>query len=123
VQVVALPAARVLAPQAMETLVMVGSGVSVMTAEADFDVLATLVAVTVTDDPVEGAVRTPAGVMLPAVADHVTAFEIVPVVVTVGVQVVLAVSMMLVDEQATETAVTAFGAFSARVTEPDFVGS
>jgi hypothetical protein len=105
------------------TPVIVGSGVSVMTAEADFAGFATLVAVTVTDVPVDGAVRTPAEVMDPPEVVKVTAFEMVPVLATVGVQVVLLPSTRVVAWHTSERPVMAAAGVSEMLSEPDFVGS
>jgi hypothetical protein len=58
---------------------------TVTTAEADFVVSATLVAVTVTLPPVAGAVSKPPAVIVPPEADHVMAlFETVPVTLAVN---------------------------------------
>jgi hypothetical protein len=123
VQVVPPPAVRLVAWQVTETPVMVGSGVSVMTADADLVVSWTLVAVTRTEDPVLGAVRRPAGVIVPADAEKVTDFEMVPVPVTVGEQVVVLPSTIVVAWQATAIEVMTLGSTSPRLTVPLLVGS
>ncbi len=75
VQVVVLLAARLVAPQAMETPVTVAAGAMVREIDPDLVVSWALVAVTVTEVPVVGAVSTPAEVMAPADAVQFTAEE------------------------------------------------
>jgi hypothetical protein len=71
-----VPPARTLpVPQTTEMLEIVAEGVTGTTTEDDLVGSCVLVAVTVTDVPLLGAVRTPAGVIEPAEADHVTAEE------------------------------------------------
>ncbi len=122
-QDVLVPATRLLAWQVTATPVMVGRGVSVISADADLVLSCTLVAVMTTEFPVVGAVSTPAGEIAPADAAKVTAFEILPVPVTVGEQVVELPATIVVGRQATDTAVTVGGELSGMVTEPDLVES
>jgi hypothetical protein len=97
---------------------MVGSGVRVISADADLVVSCTLVAVTVTELPTFGAVRTPVEVIIPADVAKVTAFEMVPVPTTVGEQVVVDPATIVVAWHATDTEVTALGGVRPRVTDP-----
>ncbi len=78
------PAATLLAAQLTEIAVIVGS--TAIVADADLVESCILVAVTVTDVPVEGAVSTPAGEMAPAEARQVTAVEMLPVPCTDALQ-------------------------------------
>ena len=122
-QAVVPPAARLVDWQVTETPVMVGSGVTVIVALADLVVSSTLVAVTTTEFPVLGAVSRPAEVIVPAEAANVTAFEILPVPVTVGVHEVLLPAMIVEDWQATEIAVITGREVRDMVVDPDLVGS
>jgi len=69
------PGAIVVAGQVTVTLLTVGGGVTVTVVVADLVGSWMLVALTMTEVPVVGAVRTPAEVMVPAEADQVTAEE------------------------------------------------
>lgn len=83
----------------------------------------TLVAVTVTLLPVAGAVRTPAGVMLPADAVHVTPEEYAPVPVTAALHVMLPPAKTPPMGHVAFTAVTVGAGVTDTVVEADFVGS
>jgi hypothetical protein len=72
VQVIVLPAT---AEAGQITPTLETAPLRAIVAAADLVGSCVLVTVTVTEDPVVGAVRTPAGVMLPAEVDQVTAEE------------------------------------------------
>jgi len=122
-QVVVPLATTVVAWQTTDTPVIVGSGVMLTTAEADLAVFCTLVAVTVTAEPVVGAVRTPFDVMLPLEADHVTALEKLPVPVTGAVQATVLPARTLPVPQDTEMLEIVAEGVTGRTTEDDLVES
>ena len=74
-QVIDLPATTVVAGQVTVTPLIVGGGMTVTVAVEDLVGSWTLVALTVIDVPVVGAVRTPVEVIEPPEADQVTAEE------------------------------------------------
>lgn len=113
------------AAQVTDTPVIVGSGVTATTVDADFAGFATLVAVTVTEVPVvvAGAVNRPFAEIVPPDTVHVTALEKLPVPVTGAVQVVVLLAARLVTPQAMETPVTVELGATATTTDADLVGS
>ena len=74
-QVSVAPAVTLLAEQATETPEIVTEGLSAIVAEADLVLSCALVAVTVTEVPVIGAMSTPPEVTVPDELDQFTAEE------------------------------------------------
>src|SRR4029077_7724730 len=88
-------------------LTVITGTTTVTVAEADFDVSCTLVAVTVTEPAVAGAVKRPLVLTVPAVVVHVTALLVVPVTVAVNCCVVPAFTVGVDGEMVTDTVGTA----------------
>jgi len=79
--------------------------------------------VTATEDPVVGAVKTPAEVIVPADAVKVTAFEKLLVPVTAGVHVVVLPARTGAGAQESDTPVMVGVWMNDTVYVPDLVGS
>ncbi len=94
-----------------------------MVAEADLVGSWTLVAVTTSDAPVEGAVRTPAGVMDPAEADQVTAGDGLLTPTAVAAQGIDLLTGIIVAKQASSTLETFADCVSAMLAVAYLVGS
>ncbi len=103
--------------------VIASAGVTVSVVEPDLVGSCVLVAVTVTVAPVAGTVRTPAELMDPPEADHVTE-ELKPLVpVTEEAQLVVLLAHTVVAAQATETPVIVEGGVMETTVEADLVAS
>lgn len=103
--------------------VIASAGVTVSVVAADLVGSCVLVAVTVTVVPVAGAVSRPAGVIVPAEADQVTAELKLFVPVTEEAQFVVPLAVTVVAWQATETPVIVGGGVTETMVLADLVGS